>query len=119
MYEPYVRSCYTWRSFYFARYMLSSLVLIFATVYIKVFLKSLHLLVRVLHVDSFQVAAWSHISGIIMLAFSEFEFIVKYFFIVLSALILIGLINGLALLPVLLSLIGPPCEVSVWSLIFD
>lgn len=47
-----------------------------------------------------------------MLAFSEFEFIVKYFFIVLSALILIGLINGLMLLPVLLSLIGPPCEVS-------
>lgn len=47
-----------------------------------------------------------------MLGFSEFEFIVKYFFIVLSALILIGLINGLVLLPVLLSLIGPPCEVS-------
>ncbi|VDN19712.1 unnamed protein product [Gongylonema pulchrum] len=46
-----------------------------------------------------------------MLAFSEFEFIVKYFFIVLSALILIGLINGLMLLPVLLSLIGPPCEI--------
>lgn len=54
--------------------------------------------------------------GIIMLAFSEFEFIVKYFFIVLSALILIGLINGLVLLPVLLSLIGPPCEVSYFFL---
>jgi hypothetical protein len=29
-----------------------------------------------------------------------------------SALIIIGMINGLALLPVMLSLIGPPCEVS-------
>lgn len=29
----------------------------------------------------------------------------------MSALILLGLFNGLALLPVLLSLIGPPCEV--------
>jgi hypothetical protein len=29
----------------------------------------------------------------------------------MSALIIIGMINGLALLPVLLSLIGPPCEV--------
>lgn len=48
-----------------------------------------------------------------MLAFSEFEFIVKYFFVVLSALILIGLFNGLMLLPVLLSLIGPPCEVNL------
>lgn len=46
-----------------------------------------------------------------MLAFSEFEFVVKYFFIVMSALIVIGLINGLILLPVLLSLIGPRCEV--------
>ena len=46
-----------------------------------------------------------------MLAFSEFDFVVKYFFVVMTALIIIGLINGLALLPVLLSLIGPPCEV--------
>ncbi|VDM17503.1 unnamed protein product, partial [Wuchereria bancrofti] len=52
---------------------------------------------------------------ILMLAFSEFEFIVKYFFIVLSALILIGLINGLVLLPVLLSLIGPPCEIRLFD----
>uniref|UniRef100_A0A1I7V5V3 SSD domain-containing protein n=1 Tax=Loa loa TaxID=7209 RepID=A0A1I7V5V3_LOALO len=55
------------------------------------------------------------IHGIIMLAFSEFEFIVKYFFVVLSALILIGLINGLVLLPVLLSLFGPPCEVRLFD----
>ncbi|VDO39492.1 unnamed protein product [Onchocerca flexuosa] len=50
-----------------------------------------------------------------MLAFSEFEFIVKYFFVVLSALILIGLFNGLMLLPVLLSLIGPPCEIRLFD----
>ncbi|CAG9535046.1 unnamed protein product [Cercopithifilaria johnstoni] len=55
--------------------------------------------------------AFSTLLGIIMLAFSEFEFVVKYFFVVMSALIFIGIINGLALLPVLLSLIGPPCEI--------
>ncbi|KHN71235.1 Protein patched -like protein 1 [Toxocara canis] len=54
--------------------------------------------------------AFSTLLGIIMLAFSEFEFVVKYFFVVMSALIAIGVVNGLALLPVLLSLIGPPCE---------
>lgn len=37
---------------------------------------------------------------------------VKYFFVVMTALIVIGLINGLVLLPVLLSLMGPPTEVS-------
>lgn len=56
--------------------------------------------------------ALSTLLGIIMLAFSEFEFVVKYFFVVMSALIAIGVINGLALLPVLLSLIGPPCEIT-------
>lgn len=55
--------------------------------------------------------ASSTLLGIFMLAFSEFEFVFKYFFVVMSALILIGVINGLILLPVLLSLIGPPCEV--------
>jgi hypothetical protein len=39
-------------------------------------------------------------------------FIFRYFFMVMTALIIIGLINGLALLPVLLSLIGPPSEVT-------
>ncbi|TMS35052.1 hypothetical protein L596_002529 [Steinernema carpocapsae] len=52
----------------------------------------------------------STLLGIVMLAFSEFEFVITYFFLVMSVLILLGLINGLALLPVLLSLIGPPCE---------
>ncbi|KAK0396207.1 hypothetical protein QR680_001621 [Steinernema hermaphroditum] len=49
--------------------------------------------------------------GIVMLAFSEFDFIVKYFFVVMFALIIIGLINGLVLMPVLLSLLGPSCEI--------
>lgn len=60
--------------------------------------------------------AFSTLLGIIMLAFSEFEFVVKYFFIVMTALIFIGVINGLALLPVLLSLIGPPCEVRCYKM---
>ncbi|KAK0396216.1 hypothetical protein QR680_001624 [Steinernema hermaphroditum] len=55
--------------------------------------------------------ALSTLLGIVMLAFSEFEFVVKYFFVVMFALIIIGLINGLALLPVLLSLMGPSCEI--------
>ncbi|VDD89840.1 unnamed protein product [Enterobius vermicularis] len=56
--------------------------------------------------------ALSTLLGIVMLAFSEFEFVIKYFFVVMSVLIAIGVINGLALLPVLLSLIGPSCEVT-------
>ena len=48
-----------------------------------------------------------------MLALSEFDFVVKYFFVMMSALVILGMLNGLALLPVLLSLIGPPCEVKV------
>lgn len=57
--------------------------------------------------------ALSTLLGILMLGFSEFEFVQKYFFVVMSALIIIGLINGLVLLPVLLSLIGPSCEVRI------
>uniref|UniRef100_A0A915LIH7 SSD domain-containing protein n=1 Tax=Meloidogyne javanica TaxID=6303 RepID=A0A915LIH7_MELJA len=63
-----------------------------------------HMFVPVIH------GGLSTLLGIVMLAFSEFDFVVKYFFVVMSALVIIGLINGLALLPVLLSLIGPPCE---------
>ncbi|CAD5215815.1 unnamed protein product [Bursaphelenchus xylophilus] len=64
-----------------------------------------HMFIPVIH------GGLSTLLGIIMLAFSEFEFVVIYFFVVMSALIIIGMINGLAMLPVLLSLIGPPCEV--------
>lgn len=35
----------------------------------------------------------------------------RYFFAVLTILTLLGLLNGLVLLPVLLSVIGPPSEV--------
>uniref|UniRef100_A0A914C2L8 SSD domain-containing protein n=1 Tax=Acrobeloides nanus TaxID=290746 RepID=A0A914C2L8_9BILA len=52
----------------------------------------------------------SALLGLIMLAFTEFEFIFKYFFVVMAALIVIGMFNGVALLPVLLSLCGPPSE---------
>ncbi|XP_071877009.1 protein patched isoform X1 [Bombus fervidus] len=49
--------------------------------------------------------------AVVMLAFSEFDFIVRYFFLVLLCLIGIGLVNGLFFFPILLSLIGPSPEV--------
>ncbi|XP_014243671.1 protein patched [Cimex lectularius] len=49
--------------------------------------------------------------AIVMLAFSEFDFIVRYFFYILLASVGVGLINGLVFLPTLLSLIGPEAEV--------
>ncbi|XP_012276019.1 protein patched isoform X2 [Orussus abietinus] len=49
--------------------------------------------------------------AVVMLAFSEFEFIVRYFFLVLLCLIGVGLVNGLFFFPILLSLIGPSPEV--------
>ena len=49
--------------------------------------------------------------GVLMLAFSEFEFIVRYFFLVFLALLVLGTFNGLVLLPVLLSFLGPPPQV--------
>uniref|UniRef100_A0A0N5A2S4 SSD domain-containing protein n=1 Tax=Parastrongyloides trichosuri TaxID=131310 RepID=A0A0N5A2S4_PARTI len=64
-----------------------------------------HMFIPVMH------GALSTLLGIVMLAFSEFEFVVKYFFIVLTALILIGIFNGLAMLPVMLYYIGPPSEI--------
>ncbi|XP_012231499.1 protein patched [Linepithema humile] len=49
--------------------------------------------------------------AVLMLAFSEFDFIVNYFFFVLLFMIFIGLFNGLFFFPILLSLIGPSAEV--------
>jgi len=49
--------------------------------------------------------------GVLMLAFSEFDFVVRYFFLVLAALIVFGLFNGLIFLPVLLVILGPPAQV--------
>lgn len=61
--------------------------------------------------------AISTLLSIIMLAFSDFDFIVQYFFYVLSALVLLGMVNGLFFLPILLSIVGPPAEVcSLYSL---
>ncbi|XP_043528023.1 protein patched-like [Frieseomelitta varia] len=48
---------------------------------------------------------------VMMLAFSEFDFIVRYFFLVLLCLVGIGLVNGLFFFPILLSLIGPAPEI--------
>lgn len=45
-----------------------------------------------------------------MLYISPFEFIVRHFFWLLFAVMVIGLINGLFFFPVLLSLIGPAAE---------
>ncbi|XP_051788392.1 protein patched homolog 1 [Erpetoichthys calabaricus] len=56
--------------------------------------------------------AISTLLGVLMLAGSEFDFIMRYFFAVLTILTLLGLLNGLVLLPVLLSLLGPPAEVT-------
>lgn len=49
--------------------------------------------------------------AVTMLAFSEFDFIVYYFFLVLLCLIGVGLVNGIFFFPILLSLIGPSAEV--------
>uniref|UniRef100_A0A4W3IA38 Patched 2 n=1 Tax=Callorhinchus milii TaxID=7868 RepID=A0A4W3IA38_CALMI len=56
--------------------------------------------------------AISTLLGVLMLAGSEFDFIIRYFFAVLTILTILGILNGLVLLPVLLSVIGPPAEVS-------
>ncbi|XP_033623221.1 protein patched homolog 2 isoform X4 [Fukomys damarensis] len=55
--------------------------------------------------------AVSTLLGLLMLAGSNFDFIVRYFFMVLTVLTLLGLLHGLVLLPVLLSILGPPPEV--------
>ncbi|KAL4656131.1 hypothetical protein GN956_G6352 [Arapaima gigas] len=54
--------------------------------------------------------AISTLLGVLMLAGSEFDFIMRYFFAVLTILTILGILNGLVLLPVLLSLMGPPAE---------
>ncbi|XP_072918995.1 protein patched homolog 1 [Hemitrygon akajei] len=56
--------------------------------------------------------AISTLLGVLMLAGSEFDFIIRYFFAVLTILTILGILNGLVLLPVLLSVIGPPAEVT-------
>lgn len=48
--------------------------------------------------------------AVVMLSTSPFEFIVRHFFWLLLAVMLIGLVNGLFFYPILLSLIGPAPE---------
>ncbi|XP_052573474.1 protein patched homolog 2 isoform X2 [Peromyscus californicus insignis] len=55
--------------------------------------------------------AVSTLLGLLMLAGSNFDFIIRYFFMVLTVLTLLGLLHGLVLLPVLLSILGPPPQV--------
>lgn len=64
-----------------------------------------HMFVPVFH------GAMSTLLGIVMLVFSEFDFVIKYFFVVMSVLVILGVFNGLTLLPVLLTMIGPESEV--------
>ena len=49
----------------------------------------------------------STVLAIMLLAFSRFEFVVKYFFLPFFFVVVTGVINGLVFLPVVLSLIGP------------
>ncbi|KAG8179321.1 hypothetical protein JTE90_021988 [Oedothorax gibbosus] len=49
--------------------------------------------------------------GVIPLYFSEFDFIFRYFFIVLVAFICLCVVNWFLLFPVFLSIFGPPGEV--------
>ncbi|KAK6738691.1 hypothetical protein RB195_020666 [Necator americanus] len=63
-----------------------------------------HMFVPVFH------GAISTLLGIVMLVFSEFDFVIKYFFVVMSTLVVLAVFNGLCLLPVLLTIIGPEPE---------
>merc|ERR1719195_2063578 len=63
-----------------------------------------HMFAPVMH------GAVSTFLGVAMLAFSQFDFIFRYFFLVLLGLILLGVFNGLVLLPVLLVVVGPPAQ---------
>merc|ERR1711907_732914 len=46
--------------------------------------------------------------GVLILAFTEFEFIFRYFFLLYLIIVLVSVLNGLVVLPVLLALFGPP-----------
>uniref|UniRef100_A0A915JF16 Uncharacterized protein n=1 Tax=Romanomermis culicivorax TaxID=13658 RepID=A0A915JF16_ROMCU len=61
----------------------------------------------------------STLLGVVMLAFSEFEFVFRYFFMVLSALIVLGIFNGLCVFPVLLSMFGPKSEVNTFLVFIE
>jgi len=50
---------------------------------------------------------FSSLLGFVCLAFSPFDFIFKYYFMIYFMVVTVGLINGLFFLPVILSFIGP------------
>ncbi|XP_025990235.1 protein patched [Solenopsis invicta] len=56
-------------------------------------------------------SAFTTLLAVVMLAFSEFNFIVNYFFFVLFCVVGISLVNGVFFFPILLSLVGPSAEV--------
>ncbi|XP_043484332.1 protein patched isoform X3 [Leptopilina heterotoma] len=49
--------------------------------------------------------------SVMMLAFSEFDFVVRYFFLILFSAVIVGMVNGFFFFPILLSLIGPQAEI--------
>lgn len=55
-------------------------------------------------------ATLTSLFAVFMLSTSQFDFIVRHFFWLLLAVMLIGIINGLFFFPILLSLIGPAPE---------
>lgn len=52
--------------------------------------------------------AVSTLLGVCMMGFSDFEFIIKYFFHLYFVIVVFGVLNGLVLLPVMLAIVGPP-----------
>ena len=56
--------------------------------------------------------------GIIMLAFAPLPFVRLYFFAILLSVVLLEMLNGLVLLPVVLSLVGPPAQVNQPLILF-
>ncbi|CAI2346991.1 unnamed protein product [Caenorhabditis sp. 36 PRJEB53466] len=68
-----------------------------------------HMFVPVYH------GAISTFLGVVMLIFSEFDFVVKYFFYTMTVLVALGVFNGLCVLPVILTLVGPEPELTPTS----
>ncbi|XP_059471270.1 protein patched [Neocloeon triangulifer] len=60
-----------------------------------------HMMAPVIH------GAATALLSVVMLAFSRFDFIVKYFFLSLLGVQVVSLVNGLLFFPVLLSIFGP------------
>ena len=68
-----------------------------------------HMFVPVYH------GAISTFLGVVMLIFSEFDFVVTYFFYTMTLLVALGVFNGWCVLPVILTLVGPDPELTPTS----